>query len=111
MAGASSVEAKFARICAAGSATGFTAKVAKGPRRVLVTIRLEGKASARLRLFRTQKKVREKTVTGLGKGLRNLRIDVPRGATKGTYRLVLRLTDSCGGARAFEKTVTVPRRV
>lgn len=111
MAGASSVEAKFARICAAGSATGFTAKVAKGPRRVLVTIRIEGKASARLRLFRAQKKVAEKTVTGLGKGLRNLRIDVPRGVTKGTYRLVLRLTDSCGGARTFEKTVTVPRRV
>jgi Divergent InlB B-repeat domain len=105
-----SVEGRFTRICAAGTARAFSAKVVKGPRRVLVTIRLEGGVSARLRLFRARTKVAEKTVAGVGKGLRTLSLNVPRGARAGRYRFVLRLTDVCGGTRAFEKLVTVPRR-
>ena len=102
--------ARFTRICAAGTATAFSAKAVKGPRRLLVTIRLEGGASARIRLFRARTKVAEKTVPGLGKGLRTLRLDVPRAARTGRYRVVLRLTDVCGGTRAFEKVVRVPPR-
>ena len=104
------VEARFTRICAAGTATAFSAKVATGPRRVLVTIRLEGGATARLRLFRAQRKVAEKTVPGVGKGLRTLRLDIPRATRAGRSRIVLRITDVCGGTRAFEKFVRVPPR-
>jgi hypothetical protein len=106
----SRVEARFARICAAVSASKFSAKVAKRPRRILVTIRLKGKASARLRLFRKGRKIAGKTVAPLGKGLRTLRLNVPRTAAKGRYRIVLRLSDSCGRTRTFAKNVIVPRR-
>jgi hypothetical protein len=110
MQGTVNVEARFARICAAGSAAVTSTKVAKGPRRVLVTIDLDGNASVRLRLFRAGRKVKEKTVTGLAKGLRTVRLDIPRTASAGKYRLQLRVADLCGGTRTFERTISVPRR-
>jgi hypothetical protein len=104
------VEARFARICAAGTATVSSTKIATKPRRVLVAIGLEGKASARLRLFHAGRKVKEKTVTGLTKGLRTLRVDLPRAAPAGRYRIAVRVADACGGRRTFERTISVPRR-
>jgi hypothetical protein len=109
MQGTVNVEARFARICAARSATVTSTKVATGPRRVLVTIGLDGNASVRLRLFHAGRRVKEKTVTGT-KGLRTVRLDIPRTASAGKYRLKLHVADICGGTRTFERTISVPRR-
>jgi hypothetical protein len=110
MQGDSRVEARFDKICTATSATGFAAKAVKGPRRVLATVTLEWTASARLSLFRGSRKLAAKTVAGLGKGTRTLRLDVPRMVKSGRARFELRLSDSCGRTRTFSKAVTVPKK-
>ncbi len=104
------VEAWFARICAARSANGFGAIVKKRPRRIVVTIRLAGKATGRLRLFRGQRKIAEKTFATLRRGTRTLRLNIPPRSAKGKFRVRLRLTDACGSARVFTKKVTIPHR-
>jgi len=110
MQGDSRIEARFDKICAATSAKGFSAKVVKGPRRVLATVTLAWTASARLSLFRSSRKLTGKTLTGLRKGTRTLRLDVPRTVTSGRARFELRLSDSCGRTRTFSKAVTVPKK-
>jgi hypothetical protein len=110
VSGPVTVEARFTPICAAGTATLSSTRVATNPRRVFATIALQAKASVRLRLSRAGRKVKEKTITGLNRGVRTLRLDVPRTASAGKYRLVLRITDACGGTRRFERTVSIPRR-
>jgi hypothetical protein len=80
------------------------------PRRVVATIRLQGRVSARLRLYRGRQMVAGKAFPGLGKGARSLRLNVPRSLRRGTYRVALRLTDGCRASRTFTKNVTVPRR-
>ena len=110
MSGPAVVEARFARNCAARSATGFAVTTARKPRRVLVHIRLQGKTSAGLRLWRGQKQIAEKTFPSVGEGARVLRLDVPKATPKGMYRVVLRLRDSCGVVRRLQKSVSIPSR-
>jgi Divergent InlB B-repeat domain len=103
------VEARFAPVCAAGTATVPSTKVATKPRRVLVAIRLGGRAAARVRLFHKGRKVKERTVTGLTKGLRTVRVDLPPAAPAGKYRVAIRVADACARTRMFERTISVPR--
>jgi len=84
--------------------------VKKRPRRIVVTIRLAGKATGRLRLFRGQRKIAEKTFATLRRGTRTLRLNIPPRSAKGKFRVRLRLTDACGSARVFTKKVTIPHR-
>ena len=104
------VGALFARVCAARSASGFNAALKQNPRRIVITIHLEGRASARLRLFRGRQAIATRTFTGLHKGTQTVSLAIPRRAGKGTYRVSLGLIDACGSTRAFTKTTTVSPR-
>lgn len=110
LGGAAVVQARFTRVCATRSAMGFGVQVARNPRRVLVAIRLEANASARVRLLRAQKQIAARAFASLGKGPRTLRLNVPRSAARGGHRVVLQLVDSCGLTRRFARNVTIPRR-
>jgi hypothetical protein len=101
------VGARFARICAVGATSGFRAAVARGPRRIIVHLRVAGPVTARLRLFRGQRRVAQKVIS-LAAGERRLRLDVPRGAARGTYRIGVRIADACGGSKLFSKKLSVP---
>jgi hypothetical protein len=102
------VGARFTRICVAAATTGFRASVARAPRRVVVHVRVAGPVTARLRLFRGPRRLAQKVVS-LTAGDRQVRLDVPRGAARGTYRIGVRIADVCGGSKVFSKQLSVPR--
>jgi hypothetical protein len=103
------IGARFGPICRASATTGFKVTVARTPRRVLVHVRLAGPANARIRLFRRQTQLAQRIVSGLAAGDRQLRLGVPSGTPKGTYRVGVRVADVCGGVKLFSKKVSIPR--
>ena len=72
---------------------------AGAPRRVVVTLVVDRRTSARVRLIRNGRALAATREQALRPGLRRLRISVPAGAAAGAYRLRVTLVETTSGRR------------